>query len=226
MNKDRFAQIALTLLMLILAGCASQTAPTPAAVIPTPTAHDPLAQAAAEATAIVLQAQATALVLQAQAQATQLIEQAGLAPATPEAPVTTTAALTLAVQATAPANEAPAPDTPSTDLAAQVTPAAETVELLGVSFAAEGGFLIVNFRAPPSVVQDWYQGRVSVTNEASQTVFNEIPVLPVIGPLIGRPVEAGQIGYVMLTHNPPTLRPGNLVTVILGEYKFEHVKVE
>jgi hypothetical protein len=135
--------------------------------------------------------------------------------------------MALPVRATPDMPETPAANAPSSDPTALNTPAApETVELLGVGFAAEGGFIIVNFKAPPSITQTWWQGSVEVIDEASGTVYNEIPVLPVIGPLIGRPVEAGQLGYVMLTHNPPRLRPGVLVTVILGEYKFEHVKVE
>jgi hypothetical protein len=212
-----FATIALG---LWLVSCAAPARLTPPAA---PTALDLIGQAEAEATAILQQARATALVLQAQTQATQLIGQAGEAPATPEA---ATEALILAVPETSTSIEAPVAAAPTPETTAPSLVMANTVELLGVGFAADGGFIIVNFKAPPSVVQDWWQGQVSVTDEASGTVYNEIPVLPVIGPLIGRPVEAGQIGYVMLTHNPPNLRIGSLVTVALGEYKFEHVKIE
>jgi hypothetical protein len=215
-----FATIAMG---LWLVSCASPARLTPPAA---PTALDLIGQAEAEATAILQQARATALVLQAQTQATQLIGQAGEAPATAVAPAATEGRV-LAVQATPNDLEAPPAATPTANNPEAMPGGMEnTVELLGVGFAAEGSFIIVNFKAPPSVVQDWWQGQVSVTDEASGTVYNEIPVLPVIGPLIGRPVEAGQIGYVMLTHNPPNLRIGSLVTVALGEYKFEHVKIE
>jgi hypothetical protein len=215
-----FATIALGLWLM---SCAAPEKLTPPAA---PTALDLIGQAEAEATAILQQARATALVLQAQTQATQLIGQANEALATPEPPAATQG-LVMTVQPTPGRVNVPAEATPTANSAPQGPEAAKnTVELLGVGFAAEGGFIIVNFRAPPSIVQLWWQGSVSVTNEASGTVYNEIPVLPVIGPLIGRPVEAGQIGYVMLTHNPPNLRIGSLVTVALGEYKFEHVKIE
>jgi hypothetical protein len=220
----RLVLTASFLLTLCLGGCARL--PNSATVPAAPTKLDLVEQAAAEATAILQQARATALVLQAQTQATQLIGQAGEAPATAAAPAATEGRV-LAVQATPNDPEAPPAATPTANNPEARPPGTEnTVELLGVGFAAEGGFIIVNFKAPPSVVQDWWQGQVSVTDEASGTVYNEIPVLPVIGPLIGRPVEAGQIGYVMLTHNPPKLRVGSLVTVVLGEYKFEHVKIE
>lgn len=216
--------IALSVLALCMAGCSSPSAAY--------TPSDPVAQAAVEATAILQQARATALVLQAQVQATQLIKQAGEAPATPTIPATLAAApeslptepisrfLEIMEEESSPLDTQVPLATPP----AGAEPA--TVELLSVGFAAEGGFIIVNFKAPPAITQTWWQGSVEVIDEASGMVYNEIPVMPVIGPLIGRPVEAGQNGYVMLTHNPPALRQGALVTVILGDYKFEHVKVE
>lgn len=223
MTGKLLVTILSTLLVLSLAGCAR--APATPAQPASPTAIDPVKQAEAEATAIMQQALATALVLQAKAQATQLIVEAGSAPATAEP----TQALILAVEPTATIPGSPEAQTTPAEAAGTALPAMQAqgaVELLGVGFAAEGGFIIVNFRAPPAVVQGWWQGLVSVTDEASGMIYNEIPVMPVIGPLIGRPVEAGQIGYVMLTHNPPSLRYGSLVTVVLGEYKFEHVKIQ
>jgi len=215
MHRTRLSFTLSTLLVLCLAGCAAPpAAPTSPAA---PTALDLVDQAAAEATAIVQQARATALVLQARAQATQLIDQANSAPAAAEP----TQPLVLLVEAVPTTVETPAAPTTTA-----ISPAQETVELLGVGFAAEGGFIIVNFKAPPSITQTWWQGSIEVIDEASGTVYNEIPVLPVIGPLIGRPVEAGQNGYVMLTHKPSGLRIGSLVTVVLGEYKFEHVKIQ
>jgi hypothetical protein len=105
------------------------------------------------------------------------------------------------------------------------TPRASTVELISVGIGGEGLFVEIYFLAPPSVVGGWYQGYISVTDEATGTVYNEIPVLPVVGPLFGKPVEDGQVGYVMLVNAPVPLQPGSIVTVILGEYIFEHVKV-
>jgi hypothetical protein len=49
--------------------------------------------------------------------------------------------------------------------------------------------------------------------------------MPTVGPLLGRPKEPGQIGYVMLVNAPPGLHPGSIVTVVLGDCKQEHVTV-
>jgi hypothetical protein len=95
----------------------------------------------------------------------------------------------------------------------------ERVQVLSVVMAAEGGFILVNFMAPPKVVGTWYQGGVWLEDEATGALYSEIGVLPVVGPLFGRPVEPGQPGYVMLG-------PGAVVTVVLGDYRFEHIHVE
>jgi hypothetical protein len=100
------------------------------------------------------------------------------------------------------------------------------VQVLSVVMAAEGGFILVNFMAPPKVVGTWYQGGVWLEDEATGALYSEIGVLPVVGPLFGRPVEPGQPGYVMLVNAPNPLGPGAVVTVVLGDYRFEHIHVE
>jgi len=222
------------LLPAVLAACG-----TPGTSIPE---QDAIAKAASEATAIVQQARATALVLQARTLATALIEQAGAAPATPappgpaRLPVVTparvgpaetpglgddeTSQLSPAEPATPTGGEAGEETTPAPD------ESATAVELLGVGFAADGGFIMVQFRAPPLVATQWWQGSISVTDEATGSVYNEIPVMPIIGPLIGKPVEAGQMGYAMLVNAPTPLKTGAVVTVVLGDYKFEHQTVQ
>jgi hypothetical protein len=50
--------------------------------------------------------------------------------------------------------------------------------------------------------------------------------MPLLGPLIGRPAHAGQIGYVMFVNTPPGLQSGARVTVVLGDFKQEHVIVQ
>ena len=215
------------LLAFWLAGCGGASAPAAELQATAPPTPDLRAQAAAEATAIVQQAQATALVLQAQAQATALLQQA-LAQGDEMAPAATPTTRALpAVLPTpwAPEEEptaSPAQDPGATAGAGLTT----TVELLGVGFAAEGAFINVSFRAPPLIVHSFWPGVLSVTDESSGMVFEEVPVMPVIGPLIGRPVEEGQVGYVMFVHAPAILRPGSLVTVDLAGYTFEHVPVQ
>ena len=84
----------------------------------------------------------------------------------------------------------------------------------------------MRFYAPPEEAEKWWQGSVSVEDETSGALYNEIPVMPKIGPLIGRPKLPGQIGYVMLVNAPPYLQPGAIVTVVLGVHEFEHVPVQ
>ncbi len=185
--------------------------------------QDLRAQAAAEATAIIQQAQATALVLQAQAQATALIQGAQGGEPTFTAARTLPAALPTPIQAGE--EPTPLPDDQSPEATMGVTPTT-TVELLGVGFGAEGAFIIANYKAPPVVAQAFWPGVLSITDEASGTVFNEVPLMPLIGPLIARPVENGQPGYFMVVHAPAILHPGSLVTVKLADYTFEHVPVQ
>ena len=101
------------------------------------------------------------------------------------------------------------------------------VELLGVSLGAGASFISVAYKAPPSAVETWTQsGSVYVIDEASGTGYGVVPVMPSVGPLFGKPQEAGQIAYVMLDNPGFGVRPGSLVTVVLGSYKREHVKVQ
>ncbi len=196
---------------------------------PTPTL-DLLHSAAVEATALVQQAQATAIVLEAQAQATALVEQARRAGGTPTSAVVNP-----------PVYSSPTPAPPEETLAgsnagaegegageadSSPTPVPVPVEVLSVGFAGEGGMIIVRFLASPDEAEKWWQGSVSVTDEGNGAVYNEIPVMPTIGPLIGRPKIEGQAGYVMLVNTLPWLRPGALVTVVLGTHTFEHMPVQ
>jgi hypothetical protein len=100
------------------------------------------------------------------------------------------------------------------------------VELLGVGFAADGDFIMVSFRALPEVARNWQSGMVYLVDEATGAVYNEIPVMPIVGPLFGRPVQRGQEGYVMFVNAARGLKPGSVVTVVLGEFKQEHITVE
>jgi len=201
-----------------LAAC---TAPPTAAPTREPSV---LEKAAAEATMIVQRAQATAMVLGAQATATAMYQQV----AAQEAAVQPTH--TPFVEAR-PASSDPQPgttDTPVREVSedAEPTPSPIPVEVISVGFAIEQGLINVRFRAPPEVAEKWWPGNVSVVDEQSEGVYNEIPVMPKIGPLIGRPKVAGQLGYAMLVNAPPYLRSGAQVTVVLGSYEFKHVTVQ
>jgi hypothetical protein len=181
-----------------------------------------LDQAAAEATAIVQRAEATALMLQAQAKATAVMAKAIAVEHTPTPAPTRVVLIGRKDRATATPTPTPKPGLEDEQLESQ-EPA---VEVVRVGFSAEGGMIHIQFRAPPDVATKWWQGSVSVTDEATGTTFNEIPVMPRIGPLIGRPLREGQLGYVMLMHTPPALKPGSKVTVVLGKYEFKHVSVQ
>ena len=165
-----------------------------------PPAPGAAAGAAAEATVIIQRAQATAAALRAQAAAT-------------------------ATAAPAPRPLPAAPAAPTAPLAAEES-VTRTVELMGVGYAAEGAYIMVRFKAPPLVVRRWMQGSVSVRDETTGQLYNEIPTMPLIGPLLGHPSKAGQPGYVMLVNTPPGLVPGSLVTVVLGDFKQEHVPIQ
>ena len=198
-------------------------------------------KAALEATAIVERAAATAMILRAQAEATAYLRQAqepappSQATAAPPLVRVPTASTALSVTAspTAPAAiaEVTAVDTPEPSAGkerGQTPPAenADEVELLGVGFGAEGNLIVVNYRTSPAVAQEFWPGVLSVVDEATGTVYNEVAVMPVIGPLIARPKELGQAGYVMFANPPPGLRSGALVTVVLRHFRQEHVVVE
>ncbi len=181
----------------------------------TPVTPDPLAEAAAEATAIVRRAEATALVLKAQAAAAAMVGEAGDSPVTPAPAVA--ASLTPDALATPPASAPLATAEPATS--------AQAFEVLGVSYGADGTLLVVQFMGPPQEARRTIrQGTVSVTDEASGALYDVVPSMPVIGPLIGHPARPDQLGYAMLVNTPPGLPPGSLVTVVLGNFKQEHVR--
>src|SRR5512143_772987 len=177
-------------------------------------------QAALEATAIIQRAEATALVLQAQAKATALVQSAGALPV-----ASATAAPSTVPRAAGAARVSTPPSAPSPSAAATETASISQVELLVVDFGAEGRYIHVAFRAPPRVARQWRQGNVYVVDEATGTIYNGIPVAPIIGPLIAHPIHDGQIGYVMPFNTPPGIHPGSIVTVVLGDFKQEHVTV-
>jgi hypothetical protein len=174
-------------------------------------------EAAAQATAIIEQARATAIVLQAQATAEAMIRQA-------TGSMATSVALDTPGPTTAPAVATSTPEADQPFLTTPVSPASEAIQVLSVQIAVDGAMVIVNFKAPVSVARSWAQGSVFVVDEATGDVYANIPTLPSVGPLFGRPKEDGQVGYVMLA-NVPGLGPGAVVTVVLGEFKKEHVVV-
>ncbi len=210
--------ITAAFILSVAAGCGS-----PGNSSSEPTLKD---KAAAEATAIIQRAEATAIVLQAQATASAMLDRAKSEPPT-AAPIVVTATPepvpASIVPSPAGTNSATVLPTASVPTATQtVTP---SVELLGVGFAADGGYIMIQFKADPRVTHSWWQGTVSVVDESSGTIYNEIPVLPNIGPLIGRPKQVGQLGYVMLVNTDGAIHTGSIVTVVLGNFKQEHVTV-
>lgn len=200
---------------------------------PTPTVEpDPVERAAAQATALVQEARATALVLEARAQATALVRQALQAGGTPTSAVVDP--VLYASPTPSPEEEVTAPEASAEPIEPPAAPEGARsaprepipVQIVSVSYAADGGMIMVNFLAAPKEAEKWWPGNVSVTDEGNGAVYNEIPVLPKIGPLIGRPKVEGQPGYVMLMNAPPWLQPGALVTVVLGAHTFEHIVVQ
>lgn len=192
---------ALILLLLGLSACSGAT-------ISGADQNNPAAQTA---TAQDKNAQSTALLLKAQAMATALVE-------------TMNAPQPGSTQPGASTPLAPT-ETPVETLAAspQVTPGG--VQVVDVTTAAEGAYIMVEFRAPARVVKSWYQGKVSVIDESTHAVYAEIPSVGAIGPLISRPAADGQLGYVMLLNTPSPLKKGAMVTVVLGDFRQTHLIV-
>jgi len=153
----------------------------------------------------------------AAAEATAIMEEGTPPTAAPIASDTPEPATASAVATSTPEADQPFLTTP-------VSPASEAIQVLSVQIAVDGAMVIVNFKAPVSVARSWFQGSVFVVDEATGDVYANIPTLPSVGPLFGRPKEDGQVGYVMLA-NVPGLGPGAVVTVVLGEFKKEHVVV-
>ncbi|HSG17408.1 MAG TPA: hypothetical protein VLE70_13930 [Anaerolineae bacterium] len=220
---------ALSLLLIIAfaVGCKDSSSlpdEKPAQVQSAPAAEptlDPLAQAAAEATAIVQRAEATAMVLQAEAVAADMVQNAagtaetvgndGVSDGQLAAPAGPTATPAPAVQPSA---------------SETFTPKGTDIEIVSVSFAGEGGFIFVQYYAPPAVASRWNQGLVSVTDEETGHEYLEIPMMPKVGALIGKPIRLGQPGYVMFVNGPVPLQPGAMVTVKLGNYIEEGITVQ
>lgn len=96
------------------------------------------------------------------------------------------------------------------------------VSVLSVGYAAEGGYLVVNLTAPPRLAMLWQPSEFSITDESTGAVYDNVPLMPKVGFLIGRPATEGQIGYVML-ENKPYLKPGSRVTVRVGGVVKEHM---
>jgi hypothetical protein len=180
-------------------------------------------KAAAEATAIIQSAEATALVMQAQTKATALVQSASAAEPTPTPVVTPLSTLKPAAQ---PVAGAASPSPTRAELTDTEEADTDTVQLVKVEVGAETGLILVQFKAPPAVARKWQQGNVYVVDEATGTQYNEIPVLPVVGPLFARPNNARQIGHVMFVNVNSSLHPGARVTVVLGSFKQEHVTVQ
>ncbi len=178
-----------------------------------PTAPDLANLAASEATQIVQQAQATALIQNARSTANALLTPPVVAAqATPFPTVMLVEAASEAVQTVV----APPLATPTEEIS-------HTVKLLGLSFGANNNLLSVQFLAPVATVQRWQQGNMYLLDEATGEKYEEIPVMPVVGVLFARPTVDGQPGYVMFTNLPVPLQTGAVVTVVLGNYRWEHI---
>ncbi len=91
-----------------------------------------------------------------------------------------------------------------------------------VGFAADKAYIMVQFSAPLEQSSRWQQGYIYVVDEETLKVYKEVPVMPVVGPLIGRPNKEGQVGYVMLINHGYGIKPGSVVSVVIGDYKREH----
>lgn len=207
-----------------------------------------LAEAAAQATAIIQQAQATALAVQARAEATALLAQAQMQatsissgasqtnPLDTPQPAIQNTLLTSEAASTPPppggsATQAGMPEqTPGPVLsgyaAVQATFGPDAVQLLKVSLAANNQYIYIQYIAPPELAFYWNQTVVSVEDLETGLVYAEVPFMPLIGPLFNKPAHPGQPGYVMILNLPTPLDFGAHVKVRLANYEWEDVIVE
>jgi hypothetical protein len=107
-----------------------------------------------------------------------------------------------------------------------VEPDPDGARLDSVSFASDGDLIMISYRAPSKIVQNWRQGSIYIIDEKTEKVYDDIPVMPVIGPLFGKVQHDGQPGYVMLNNIHTGIKSGSSVTVVLGNYKRVHVTVK
>lgn len=223
------AILMLVVLSVLAQGCAPETV---APVEPSPQAGFPPdleLTAVVQATRIVAEARATAIVLQAQKEAEAVLSQAQTGPETstsspPPTPLPSQSDET-APDAFAPRQTSAAPETENTAEPADPI-GEEQVEIVGVEIAANGAYIMVRYKADPHLAETWYQGQMFVVCEETGITYQDIPIVPKIGPLIGKPKQAGQLGYVMLLNNQPQLASGNHVTVILGNFQQYSVPVK
>jgi hypothetical protein len=183
------------------------------ACTPSQTASGPgqMQSAAGTATALIQNAQATAMVMEAQAMATALVEKANAPLPSPTPQVT---------------NIPEAQTTQAATLTPSPQPTSAGVQVVDVTTAAEGAYLMVEFRAPVRIAASWMEGTVYVIDENSGTIYNGIPSVGSIGPLFDRPKTDGRMGYIMFSNTPVPLGPGAMVTVVLGNFKQVHMKIQ
>jgi hypothetical protein len=220
------------LLALLLAGCRS-AAP----------AGNQVGDAAAEATQIIAQAQATSIVLRARMTASALMQVGEQASAGASASATTlpppvqpaVAAAPLPAGPTLPSRPRSTPiPTPARYAALSAASAitdsqwvSYTVQLENVSLGTDGRLVVVNFLAPYRFTDSLtVRGRAYVIDEATGVTYQDIPVMPIIGPLVGRPNANGLQSYIMFYNNDIAIQKGSLVTVVLANFRQEHVTVK
>jgi hypothetical protein len=105
-------------------------------------------------------------------------------------------------------------------------PDEDGAELLGVRFAADGGYIMVEFKSPRELAQNWNEGSIFLLDEKTGITYWDIPQVPILGLLLGRPLEEGQKGYAMFKNIEGGIKPGSVLTVVLGDYKREHISIK
>jgi hypothetical protein len=233
MKRRPIAWLVVLVLALVLAGC------RPAA----PAAGNQVLDAGAEATQIIAQAQATSVVLRARMTASALLQVGDQASAATPVPAGTVAPAGHPAVASLPSPAGPtlSPRPRSTPIptpgriaalsaGSAVTnthPMSYTVQLENVSLGTDGRLIVVNFLAPYRFTDSMtVRGRAYVIDEATGETYQDIPVMPIIGPLVGRPNANGLQSYIMFYNNDLAVKKGTVVTVVLGDFKQEHVTVK
>jgi hypothetical protein len=102
-------------------------------------------------------------------------------------------------------------------------PDPDGIKFDGIGFGADGAYIMVGFQVPIEKIQLVQPGFVIVIDETSEIVYKDVPVMPVVGPLIGRPTHENQGGYIMLLNYNGGIKSGSVVSVVIGNYKRVHI---
>jgi len=213
------------LITLLLTACSADASSYPNQTVQTKQGTtlfvDILGTAEAEATAMLEVAKATAIIREAQTAAIGILQESQARWLGEEPIMTLSTADALREERLPTPQPFVQPTIVGTPLAGNES---TSVQIIKVEIGGEGGFIVVNYTSSYQEAQNFWPSRIWLEDEETRIIYDEIPVMPIIGPLIARPQQDGQPGYIMFVNNPP-LFPGAVVTLVFDTYEIKHIPV-